>query len=112
VITLTGAIENGVTNPDKLVDCQMGKILVAGRLIHDWQPFGVLSVRQILAHSSDVGAIKVALQLGAPRFYDTIRTFGIGQLTGIELPGENRGCCGRWKTGRPIRSGRWPWGRK
>src|SRR5580692_2022289 len=87
VITLTGAIENGVTQPDTLVDCQMGKIFVAGRLIHDWHPFGMLTVEKILTHSSDVGAIKVALQLGAPRFYDTIRSFGIGQSTGIELPG-------------------------
>jgi cell division protein FtsI (penicillin-binding protein 3) len=91
VLTLTGAIENGVTTPEALVDCQMGKILVAGRLIHDWHPFGVLSVDKILVHSSDVGAIKVALQLGAPRFYEAIRRFGIGQLTGIALPGENRG---------------------
>ncbi|HXO05457.1 MAG TPA: penicillin-binding transpeptidase domain-containing protein [Candidatus Sulfotelmatobacter sp.] len=91
VITMTGAIENGVTDPDKFVDCQMGSILLAGRLIHDWHPFGVLSVRDVLANSSDVGSIKVALELGAPRFYDTIRSFGIGQLTGIELPGENRG---------------------
>jgi membrane peptidoglycan carboxypeptidase len=60
-------------------------------LIHDWHPFGILSVRDVLAHSSDVGSIKVALELGAPRFYDAIRSFGIGQLTGIELPGENRG---------------------
>jgi cell division protein FtsI (penicillin-binding protein 3) len=91
VITMTGAIENHVTNPDVLVDCQMGSIQVAGRLIHDWHPFGVLSVRDVLAHSSDVGSIKIALNLGAPRFYDTMRRFGIGQLTGIELPGENRG---------------------
>src|SRR6202451_1688327 len=54
VITLTGAIENGITNPDELIDCQMGSILVAGRLIHDHQKFGVISVRQILEHSSDV----------------------------------------------------------
>jgi cell division protein FtsI/penicillin-binding protein 2 len=91
VITMTSAIENHVTNPDVLVDCQMGSILVAGRLIHDWHPFGILSVRDVLAHSSDVGSIKIALNLGAPRFYDTMRKFGIGQLTGIELPGENRG---------------------
>jgi len=91
VLTLTGAIENGVATPDELVDCQMGQIMVSGRLIHDWKRFGVLSVREILEHSSDVGAIKVALRLGAPRFYDTIRAFGIGQPTGIELPGENRG---------------------
>jgi cell division protein FtsI (penicillin-binding protein 3) len=91
VITLTGGIENNVVNPDELIDCQMGQILVGGRVIHDWKKFGVLSVRGVLANSSDVGAIKVALKLGAPKFYDTIRAFGIGQPTGIELPGENRG---------------------
>jgi cell division protein FtsI (penicillin-binding protein 3) len=91
VLTLTGAIENGVTTPESLIDCQMGRIQLPGRVIHDWHPFGVMSVEKILAHSSDVGAIKVALQLGSPRFYETIRTFGIGQPTGIELPGENHG---------------------
>ena len=60
VITMTGALENGVTNPDEMIDCQMGSILVAGRLIHDWHPFGILSVRDVLANSSDVGSIKVA----------------------------------------------------
>src|SRR5579862_2088170 len=91
VLTLTGAIQNGVASPDEMVDCQMGQIMVSGRLIHDWKKFGVLSVKEVLEHSSDVGAIKIALRLGAPRFYDTIRAFGIGQPTGIELPGENRG---------------------
>jgi cell division protein FtsI (penicillin-binding protein 3) len=91
VITLTGAIENGVARADELIDCQMGQILVAGRLIHDWKRFGVLTVREILEHSSDVGAIKLGLRLGAARFYETARAFGIGQPTGIELPGENRG---------------------
>lgn len=90
-LTMTGAIENGVVTPDELIDCQMGEILVAGRVIHDWKPFGVLSVRQVLENSSEVGTIKVALQLGAPRFYDVLRGFGIGQLTDIDLPGENRG---------------------
>jgi cell division protein FtsI/penicillin-binding protein 2 len=91
VITLTGAIEHGVASPTDLVDCQMGSILLAGRLIHDHKAYGILSVREILEHSSDVGAIKIALRLGAPRFYDVMRQFGIGQETGILLPGENHG---------------------
>ena len=91
VITLTGAIEHGVVTADDLVDCQMGSIVLAGRVIHDHKAYGILTVRQILEDSSDVGAIKVALRLGAPRFYDVMRQFGIGQATGILLPGENRG---------------------
>lgn len=91
IITLTGALEHGITNPNELIDCQMGSILVGGRLIHDHKPFGTLSVREVLTQSSDVGTIKLALRLGGPRFYETIRDFDIGQPTGIELPGENRG---------------------
>jgi cell division protein FtsI (penicillin-binding protein 3) len=91
IITMTGAIENGITNPNEMIDCQEGSIVVAGRLIHDHLPFGILSVRDVLAKSSDVGTIKVALRLGATKFYDVMRDFGIGEPTGIELPGENRG---------------------
>jgi cell division protein FtsI (penicillin-binding protein 3) len=91
IITLASAFENGVANPSDLVDCQNGSIVVAGRLIHDWHPFGTLSVAQVLAHSSDVGSIKIALRDGASNLYQTARKFGIGELTGIDLPGENRG---------------------
>src|SRR5439155_3328371 len=45
----------------------------------------------ILANSSDVGAIKIALRLGDERLYKYIRAYGFGQQTGIELPGETRG---------------------
>jgi cell division protein FtsI (penicillin-binding protein 3) len=51
----------------------------------------MLSVADIIAESSDVGAIKVALRLGDDRFYKYIRAFGFGQQTGIELPSETRG---------------------
>jgi len=91
LITLAGALQEGITNPAEVVDCQMGKIVVAGRLIHDHKPFGLLSVADVLAKSSDIGTIKIGLRLGAPKFYQYIRDFGFGEATGIELPGENPG---------------------
>jgi cell division protein FtsI (penicillin-binding protein 3) len=51
----------------------------------------VLTVTNVLAESSDVGSVKIALRLGEDRFYKYIRAFGFGQQTGIELPGETRG---------------------
>ncbi len=90
-ILLSAAFQEGVALPDQLVDCQMGSIVVAGKVIHDHAPFGLISVAQILEHSSDVGSIKIALKLGAPKYDQYIRSFGFGQLTGIKLPGENRG---------------------
>ena len=90
-ILLSSAFQEGVAQPDQVIDCQMGSIVVAGKLIHDHARFGLISVAQILEHSSDVGSIKIALRLGAPKYYQYIRSFGFGQLTGIQLPGENRG---------------------
>ena len=74
-----------------MFDCQNGSIVINGLRIHDHKSFGMLSVRDILTHSSDVGAIKIALRLGEDRFYKYIRAFGFGQQTGIELPAETRG---------------------
>jgi cell division protein FtsI (penicillin-binding protein 3) len=91
VITLSSAFENGVAKPDDVVDCQMGSIQLAGRLIHDWHPFGLLTVARILEMSSDVGSIKIALRVGAQNLYQTAHRFGIGQPTGVDLPGENHG---------------------
>jgi penicillin-binding protein 2 len=91
LVTISAALEEKLTRPDEMFDCQMGSIVINGRRIHDWKPFGVLPVSGILANSSDVGAIKIALRLGDERLYKYIRAFGFGQQTGIELPGETRG---------------------
>jgi cell division protein FtsI/penicillin-binding protein 2 len=90
-VTISAGLEEKITRPDEMFDCQMGSIVINGMRIHDSKPHGVLSVADILAESSDVGAIKVALRLGDDRFYKYIRAFGFGQQTGIELPGETRG---------------------
>src|SRR5215470_19106092 len=91
IVTLAGALEEKITNPDEVIDCQMGSIVVNGLRIHDHHPYAGLTVTQILEHSSDVGAIKIALRLGEERFDRYIRVFGFGSQTGIELPGETRG---------------------
>ena len=69
----------------------MGSIVFNGMRIRDSRPHGLLPVSDVLAESSDVGSIKIALRLGEERFYKYIRAFGFGQQTGIELPGETRG---------------------
>jgi cell division protein FtsI (penicillin-binding protein 3) len=91
MVTISAGLEEKVTRPDEMFDCQMGSIVINGMRIRDSRPHGMLSVADIIAESSDVGAIKVALRLGDERFYKYIRAFGFGQPTGIELPGETRG---------------------
>src|SRR5580658_7518210 len=91
LVTIAAALEERVTNPDEVFDCQMGSIVYNGMRIRDSKPHGLLPVWGVLSKSSDVGSIKIALRLGEERFYKYIRAFGFGQQTGIELPGETRG---------------------
>ncbi len=91
LVTLAAALEENLTSPGEMIDCQEGSIVLAGHTIHDHKPFGALTVQQVLVHSSDVGAIKLALRLGEERLYRYIRSFGFGSKTEIELPGEERG---------------------
>jgi cell division protein FtsI (penicillin-binding protein 3) len=105
LITLAAAFDQGITRPEEVVDCQNGAVYISGHRIRDHQPFGLLSVADILAQSSDVGAIKIALRLGGPRFYDYIRAFGFGTPTGVDLPYESRGRVERLEDWKPISVG-------
>ena len=105
IVTLSAAIDQGITRPDEIIDCQNGAIYIAGHRIRDHKAYGQLSVSQILAYSSDVGAIKVGLRLGAPKFYAYIRAFGFGQSTGVDLPGETRGMLRRLDNWTPVSVG-------
>ena len=91
IVTISAGLEEKVTRPDEMIDCQMGSIVINGMRIRDSRPHGVLSVADVIAESSDVGSIKIGMRLGNDRFYKYIRAFGFGQQTGIELPGETRG---------------------
>jgi cell division protein FtsI (penicillin-binding protein 3) len=93
LVTYAAALEQHVTSPDDMIDCQHGQITLAGRVIHDNQGehFGVISVHKALEESSDVAAVKLALKVGPDKFYEYIRDFGFGARSGLELPGETRG---------------------
>ena len=91
IVTISAAIEENLTNPDEVIDCQMGSINVFGRIVHDHKPFGMLTTTEIMAKSSDVGSIKLGMRLGNERFYRYIKAYGLGDRTGVELPGEEPG---------------------
>ncbi|HVM75621.1 MAG TPA: penicillin-binding transpeptidase domain-containing protein [Candidatus Saccharimonadales bacterium] len=91
LMTLAAAFDQNLIRADEVFNCENGAVTVAGHLIHDHKKYGLLTVEEILANSSDVGAIKVALRLGSQKFYDYIRAFGFGTPTGVDLPAESRG---------------------
>ncbi len=91
IVAYSAAIEKGLVKPDDKIDCQMGQIAVAGRLIHDGHPYGVLTVADALAKSSNVGAIKLGLLVGNESMYEYMKRLGFGSRTGIDLAGESPG---------------------
>jgi cell division protein FtsI (penicillin-binding protein 3) len=105
LITLAAAFDQDITRPNEVFDCENGAIYIAGHRIRDHKPFGLLNVADILAQSSDVGAIKIAVRLGAPRFYEYIRAFGFGTPTGVDLPGESKGLLHRLENWSAISIG-------
>src|SRR3989441_587991 len=100
IVAYSAAIEKGLVTPDDKIDCQMGSITVAGRLIHDGHPYGVLTVADALAKSSNVGAIKLGLMVGNESMYEYMKRLGFGSRTGIDLAGESPGilrALSRWQ---------------
>jgi cell division protein FtsI/penicillin-binding protein 2 len=99
MVTYAAALEEHLAVPEENIDCLQGGIVLAGHRIDDHKSFGVLSVREALENSSNVGAIRLGLRLGSQRLADYIRRFGFGNPTGIDLPGEASGIVrptGQW----------------
>jgi cell division protein FtsI (penicillin-binding protein 3) len=91
VVAFSAALEKKLVRVDDRIDCQMGAINVAGRVVRDHRAFGSLTIREALEKSSNVAAIKLGIKVGDETMYDYMRRFGFGSRTGIELPGETAG---------------------
>lgn len=89
--TVLAALNENKTRPDEVIFCENGGLTVNGQYIKDHKPFGNLTVEKIIAESSDVGVMKLALRVGATRFDEYMRDFGFGARTGSGLPGESAG---------------------
>jgi cell division protein FtsI/penicillin-binding protein 2 len=90
--TVAGALQQHLVTPSTPFYLPI-ELQVADRTITDAESRGAetLTVAQILAQSSNVGAVKIGLELGAQHFYDWVRKFGFGSPTGIQFPGEEQG---------------------
>ncbi|MFZ1888319.1 MAG: penicillin-binding protein [Candidatus Binataceae bacterium] len=85
------ALSDGAITLDKQIYCEQGHWTIDRRTIHDDSKHGMLDLAGIIEVSSNIGAAKIALGLGAERYYQGMRAFGIGLRTGIDLPAEASG---------------------
>ncbi len=89
-IVISGALNEHIVKLNDTVFCENGAFKFAGRTLHDSEGhhFPNLTIQEVLMHSSNIGAAKVGIQLGAEKLYEYILDFGLGTFTGIPLPNE------------------------
>jgi cell division protein FtsI (penicillin-binding protein 3) len=91
VVTASAAIEEGLIRPSDPIDCSPGYITFGSRMIRDTHQYGVLPFIDVIAKSSNVGAIKVGQRIGATRLTQYVSRFGFGQTLASDFRGENGG---------------------
>ena len=102
VFLVGAALQEGRIRERDKIFCENGKCMLAGHTINDVHPYGWLTLPDVIKHSSNIAASKIALQLGSERYFHYIRGFGFGDFTGINLPGESKGQVRHWKKWQPI----------
>ncbi|MDP7701513.1 MULTISPECIES: penicillin-binding protein 2 [unclassified Mycobacterium] len=92
IITASSVIEYNLSNPDEVLQVP-GTISMGGVTVHDAWEHGVMpyTTTGVFGKSSNVGTLMLAQRVGPERFYDMVRKFGLGQRTGVGLPGESAG---------------------
>jgi cell division protein FtsI (penicillin-binding protein 3) len=93
-IFAAAAVEYGAATYDTMIFCENGPYAAPGGGTikdHGGRYLGMISLRDVIVHSSNVGMAKVGEKLGNRRIFEIERRFGLGQDTGIDLPGESKG---------------------
>ena len=85
------AMDAGLTNEDEMIDCENGRFGIGGRTIKDVHPSKVISLRDVIIRSSNIGIAKIGIRMGPERLYDGLRMLGFGTDTRLGLPGESDG---------------------
>ena len=103
--TVAALLQNGVASLSDIVETGNGTWAVAGRVLHDVHAGGTMTLADALRESSNVGIAKAAQALTPGRQYESLRDFGFGVPTGIEIPGEVGGILrrpDRWSAQSPA----------
>jgi cell division protein FtsI/penicillin-binding protein 2 len=91
IVSSSGALNENLVTPQTSIFCHNGMYEEGAVKVPDHHPYGSLTVEGVLQKSSNIGAYKLARQLGMDRFYQYVSRFGFGKKTGIQLLGESGG---------------------
>ncbi len=106
VFTVAAALETTDITPETRIFCHNGAYTTFGRTIHEAKGgYGDLSVEDVLAKSSNIGAYKIGVRMGPAKFHEYLTRFGFSAATGLELPSESSGLVFRLKRWQPTSLG-------
>ncbi|MFH0732212.1 MAG: penicillin-binding transpeptidase domain-containing protein [Candidatus Omnitrophota bacterium] len=88
IVTASACLQEKTVSLDDVFFCENGSWYVRGHTLHDHQGHGKLTFREVIEKSSNIGTVKAAMDLGDEKLYKYVKLFGIGDSTGINLPGE------------------------
>jgi len=100
--TVAMALEDGVVEPETLIDAQNGFYYIGRSRISDTKPYGEISVSDVIKKSSNIGSAKIAMMMPPRDLYDTYRELGFGSTNGLKISGEHKGILAKRKKWRPI----------
>jgi cell division protein FtsI (penicillin-binding protein 3) len=96
------ALEKGLVRPDTVIQTAPGKINITGSTISDAHPHGALTVNEVIQKSSNVGTVKLAMQMQPHEMWEMFNQVGLGQKPQVPFPGVVSGRLRAYKTWRPI----------
>ena len=96
------ALESGRVTPETVIDTSPGTIVITGSQIRDTHPHGALTVAGVIQKSSNVGTVKMAMQMSPREMWELYSQVGFGQKPQIDFPGAVTGKLRPWKTWRPV----------
>lgn len=101
-IMAASALESGAARSEDRFFCENGALPIGNHVIHDHEKYGMLSLREIIKVSSNVGIYKVGTKVGRRGFGEIVEKFGFGKRTGIDYPGEVPGFIRPWSSWQEI----------
>lgn len=96
------ALEKGLVNPETVIQTAPGRITIGGATITDAHPHGELTVNQVIQKSSNVGIVKIAMQMQSREMWTMFNQVGFGQKPQLAFPGVVGGRLRAYKSWRPI----------
>ncbi|HEX9719243.1 MAG TPA: penicillin-binding protein 2 [Ramlibacter sp.] len=96
------ALEKGLVRPDTPIQTAPGRLMIGGSMISDAHPHGVLTVSEVIQKSSNVGTVKMAMQMQPREMWEMFSQVGFGQKPQLPFPGAVSGRLRAYKGWRPI----------